>query len=632
MGTQRLAVLALSLPLLAPSVAFAGEIPVTTTMELTAAIQAAQPGDTLVLADGTYVLDGATCSAAGTAAAPIVVRAASPLGATIETTGTEGFKVTGPHWHFEDLVVRGTCAADDTCEHAFHVVGAATGFTLRRSRIEDYNAQLKVNAEQVNGAWTAPDDGLVELCELRDNHPRATSNPVTKLNIDGGKRWVVRDNYLHDFEKAGGNGVSYGAFMKSGGQDGLFERNLVVCTTSASPSGVRIGLSFGGGGTAPDFCAPDYDPSGSCDVEHTGGVMRNNIIASCSDVGIYLNRAKDTRILFNTLVATTGIDFRFDTTSGLAHGNLLQDGIRDRDGATHTDGPNMTDVPLSAFQAYYQAPELGDLRILGDVSGLVALASPHDAVTDDYCARARPDGAGYTFGALEHALGDCATVPPPGPAESGSGGGGAGPTGGGGGGVGGSTSAGGGSGGEGGNLGEGGSAVPESEDGGCGCRASGSAKGGAGSALGLALVLLVARRRRDTGARGALLAAGLAAVAGAGCKASTDGASSIPCACEVCPSAPAASGSATEAYRVVMSDAGSRRIEVLDVIRAHTGLGVREAKALVDAVVAGNAVLEKAGQAGALVVVKEGLALPAATALRGELGGAGARALVLREP
>jgi ribosomal protein L7/L12 len=631
MGSMRLAVPVLSLTLLAPALASAAEIPVATVAELAAAIQAAQPGDTLVLADGTYVTDGMTCSAAGTAATPIVVRAQNPLAATIETTGTEGFKVTGPHWHFEGLVVRGTCVDDDTCEHAFHVVGAATGFVLRRSVVEDYNAQLKVNAEQVNGVWTAPDDGLVELCEIRDGHPRATSNPVTKLNIDGGERWVVRDNYLHDFEKAGGNTVSYGAFMKSGGKDGLFERNLVVCTASGATSGVRIGLSFGGGGTAPDFCAPSYDPSGTCDIEHTGGVMRNNIIASCSDVGIYLNRAQDTQLLFNTLVATTGIDFRFDTSSGLAHGNLLQDGIRDRDGATHSDAANMTDVPLSAFQAYYQAPELGDLRILGDVSGLVGLASPHDGVTDDYCARARPGGAGYTFGALEHSLGDCATLPPPGPAETGSGGGGAGPTGSGGAGA--SSSSGGGSGGEGGTLGQGGSAVPESEDSGCGCRLSGAVGGSGGSAgcaLGLSLALLLARRRRAVA-----LAASLVVVASAGCNASSDGASSPVCpVCESCPVAsPVEAGVALAgAYRVVMSDTGTRRIEVLEVIRAHTGLGLREAKALVDAVVAGNAVLDKVGQAGAFVVVKEGLALPAATTLRSELGGAGAQALVLREP
>ena len=34
------------------------------------------------------------------------------------------------------------------------VVGRADGFTLRGSRVRDFNAQLKVNAENVDGAWT----------------------------------------------------------------------------------------------------------------------------------------------------------------------------------------------------------------------------------------------------------------------------------------------------------------------------------------------------------------------------------------------------------------------------------------------------------------------------------------------
>ncbi len=486
--------------LLFPAAAAAADIPVSDVAGLVAAVQAAQPGDTLLLADGTYTFDGVTCAAAGTAADPIVVRAQNPLGAIIETTGVEGFKVTGPHWHFEDLEVRGICADDSTCEHAFHVVGAASGFVLRRSRVVDYNAQLKVNAEKVNGVWTAPDNGLVELCEVFDNDGRNTGNPVTKLNIDGGAGWIVRDNYLHDFEKAGGNATSYGAFMKSGGKDGTFERNLVVCTTSSSPAGVRIGLSFGGGGTAPDFCAPDYDPNGACLIEHTGGLMRNNIIASCSDVGIYINRGKDTQLLFNTLIATSGIDFRFDTTTGLAQGNLLQDDIKDRDGATHTEGPNMSQVPLATFQAMYVNPELGDLRILGDVSGVVGEASPLPEVEDDYCARQRPVGQGYSFGALEHSLGDCATIPPPGPAE-GAGGGSAATTsssGAGGNGQGGSASTGVGSGGDA-STGEGGnSADPAAEDSGCGCRAAAvSDKQGMAWLLGLSALTWAALRRRE---------------------------------------------------------------------------------------------------------------------------------------
>lgn len=383
--------------------------------ELVAAVSAAQPGDEIVLASGTYAIaqdQSLNASAQGSEADPIIVRAAEPLGAVLELATLEGFKVTGSHWRFEDLDIRGVCPDDNNCEHAFHVSGAAHSFVMRHCKIRDFNAQLKVNANLVEGSWTAPDDGLIEGCELFDSEPRQTGNPTTKLNIDGGKRWIVRDNYIHDFTKGGGDNVSYGAFMKSGGQDGIFERNLVVCSTTGDQAGVRIGLSFGGGGTGAQFCAPAYDPDVFCAVEHTNGILRNNIIATCTDVGIYLNRATNTQVLFNTLIGTQGVDFRFETTTGSAHGNLMGGSIRDRDGGTHTEGSNTVDVPSESFVGWYQDPAHGDLSITGDISP-IAKAAGNRAVLDDYCVRERPAGD-FTMGALEHTLGDCETLPPPG--------------------------------------------------------------------------------------------------------------------------------------------------------------------------------------------------------------------------
>jgi parallel beta-helix repeat protein len=398
--------------LLIAAPAHAGVVNVTTSNELTAAITAAAPGDEIVLANGTYAITDVSCAAEGTAAQPIVVRAASPLGAVVEISGTEGFKVTGAYWRFEDLDVRGTCATDPSCEHAFHVMGAAHNFVLRRSRVVDFNAQLKVNALMVGASYVAPNKGLIEYNEVGDTRGRATSNPVTKLNIDTGEDWIVRGNYLHDAYKMQGDGVSYAAFMKSGGKRGLFERNLVICS-KATTGGTRIGLSFGGGGTAPQFCAPAYDVNTPCSVEHDGGTMRNNIIVNCSDVGIYLNRSKDSHVLFNTLIATNGVDFRFDTTSGEAVGNLLASMIRTRDGGMVNATGNTMNVAASDFTTWYRAPLDGDLTVMGDITSLLATAPMRLDVKDDYCAVVRPPGAPLTMGALEHTFVTCDTTRPP---------------------------------------------------------------------------------------------------------------------------------------------------------------------------------------------------------------------------
>jgi len=391
--------------------AHAAVITVQTAGELTTAIASAGAGDEIVLANGTYVLGNVTCDAVGTESQPIVVRAATPLGAVIEFSGTEGFRVGGAHWHFEDLDVRGVCASDSDCEHAFHVFGAAHGFVLRRSRVRDFNAQLKVNAAMIGSAWVSPNRGLVEYSEVGDTRGRNTGNPVTKLNIDTGDDWIVRGNHLHDAYKLGGDGVSYAAFMKSGGKRGLFERNLVSCAKQTA-GGTRIGLSFGGGGTAPQFCAPAFDANTPCSVEHDGGTMRNNIIVNCSDVGIYLNRGKDSHVLYNTLIATNGVDFRFDTTSGEAVGNLLGSMIRTRDGATLTMAGNRMNVTTTEFMAMYRSPFDGDLAVVGDVSTLIGVGPMRSDVRDDYCAALRPTGA-LTIGALEHSLPVCDTTRPP---------------------------------------------------------------------------------------------------------------------------------------------------------------------------------------------------------------------------
>jgi hypothetical protein len=404
--------------LLVASTAHAGVVNVSTPAELTAALAAAQPGDEIVLANGTYALTGAACSANGTAAQPIVVRSATPRGANIDFDALEGFRVTGAHWHFEDLDITGVCANDSDCEHAFHVSGAAHGFVLRGSRVMDFNAQLKVNASLIGSAYVTPNNGLIEYNELGDSHGRETANPVTKLNIDTGEDWIVRGNYLHDAYKLQGDGVSYAAFMKSGSKRGLFERNLVLCS-HITTGGTRIGLSFGGGGTGNQYCAPAFDPNVPCTIEHDGGTMRNNIIVNCSDVGIYLNEAKDSHILFNTIIATTGVDFRFATTSGEAVGNLLGSMIRTRDGATMTESGNQMNVATSQFTAWYGAGAIdGDLTVVGDISSLIGAAPMRAEVKDDYCAAPRPAGA-LTMGALEHSVASLCntTFPPTGPVD-----------------------------------------------------------------------------------------------------------------------------------------------------------------------------------------------------------------------
>ena len=381
--------------------------PVSDVAGLQAALAVADPGDEIVLAAGTYVVaSNLSVNRSGTPAAPIRLRAMPPHGALLRFNLLEGFRIAASDWRFEDLVIEGVCAIDDNCEHAFHLVAAADRTVLRNNRVRDFNAPVKGNGEPVGpgGSYVFPDDVLIEGNHFYGTRARNTANPVTMIDVVGGRRWIVRRNVIYDFQKALGDNITYAAFLKGNSRDGLFERNLVLCSRNFS-GGTRLGLSLGGGGTAPQFCE-----EASCVTEHQNGTLRNNLIVNCSDVGIYLNRAQNTVVDHNTLYATTGVDVRFATSSATVRNNVLTGAIRNRDGGTSTQSGNLANVAPATMQAWFQDPASGDFRAL-DVATLVNQGVGGTAVVDDYCGDDRDDGLN-DIGAVEYdGEADCDTRP-----------------------------------------------------------------------------------------------------------------------------------------------------------------------------------------------------------------------------
>lgn len=295
--------------------------------ELQAVLPKAQPGDILEMLPGTYKMSRTLrIHNGGQPDRPIVVRTRQPGSVVIESTAAEGFHLHAPWWIFENLTIRGVCEAHSNCEHAFHVVGKARNIVIRNNRIEDFNAQIKVNG--FNGDW--PDDGLIQYNTLTNKGKRETSHSVTPIDVVGADRWVVADNFIGNFIKDFGNEISYGAFLKGGGSDGRIERNLVICTNEdISQAGKRVGLSIGGGGTQKELCRDKR-----CITEHTRGLIADNVVAHCNDFGIYINSANQTIVRGNILANTYGIDVRFPTSSAFIEKNMLDGVIRAREKAT----------------------------------------------------------------------------------------------------------------------------------------------------------------------------------------------------------------------------------------------------------------------------------------------------------
>jgi nitrous oxidase accessory protein NosD len=370
-------------------------VSVATAEEAVRAIARAQPGDVITFVPGTYRFRGPYIDVRqpGTPGAPITVRAERAGSVVLEFDMVEGFLVSAPYWTFENLTIRGVCANDSDCEHAFHVVAGATHFVARGNAIADFNAQFKINAS----AGSVPDFGVIEDNVLADSRPRQTANPVAKIDLVAASHWRIVGNRISDFVKAQGDGISTGAFAKGGGADNRFERNVVVCENRLRGlPGQRVGLSLGDGGTGHAYCRDRR-----CITEQDRSVVASNLIASCSDDGIYLNRAAQSRIVDNTLLDTGGIVLRFGESSATVTGNLVDGPILAKAGAAlHASG----NVDTGLAQIYlgwhpvrqlFADPLALDLRWRGEPPRQGRAAEP----SVDLCGAPRPPRPAY--GAFE---------------------------------------------------------------------------------------------------------------------------------------------------------------------------------------------------------------------------------------
>jgi len=371
-------------------------IVVANSQEFLSAIKKANPGDEISLQPGVYKIKSRNIeiTRGGTLRNPIVVRSTNLGDVIIELDSQEGFWINVPYWTFENLEFKGVTRNHDYGEHAFHIVGGAEGFVLRNSRLHEFNAMIKANGYRGrDGETRFPDNALIENNHFYNSEIRRTSNPVTFIDVVGPDNWIVRGNLIADFSKGEGDRISYAAFLKGNSSNGVFENNLVI-GEYATTGGVRVGLSLGGGGSGARFSR-----NASNEVEHTGGIVRNNIVMYCSDVGLYLNKARDTKVLNNTFYRTMGIDVRFQVSSTVIRNNLINSRIKERDGGVIISDHNLQG-DNNDFAAWFKNPEKGDFKLL-DGDDFVDKGAESVLSKEDFCGKTRtglPD-----IGALEYA-------------------------------------------------------------------------------------------------------------------------------------------------------------------------------------------------------------------------------------
>lgn len=367
---------------------------VASSQALLAAIAAARPGETITILPGNYLMElSIKVQRPGNPGQPITVRARKPGSVTLAFRGTEGFKVSVPHWRFENLIIRGVCSSHSDCEHAFHVTGGGQHFAALNNTLIDFNAHFKINPS--DGRF--PDHGLIEGNTLRNASVRDTLHPVTPVDLVAASGWVIRRNYIADFIKGNGDKVSYGAFVKGAGSKNLMEGNLVICEDRLRGApGQRVGLSLGGGGTDKQSCRDSR-----CITEQNDSTIRANLVASCSDAGIYINNSAHSTVQHNTLVDTSGILARFAGSSADVAGNLVDGPILARNSALLRLDDNLSSGVARMYLGGHPNRELFRDALGFDFAWANAAPRrvPQQQPAPDLCGAVRP--AALRYGAFE---------------------------------------------------------------------------------------------------------------------------------------------------------------------------------------------------------------------------------------
>jgi len=365
------------------SLDFSSTIQVFSTETLLEALVKAKAGDVIELLPGEYSVPQSRIKLQGSGLANAPIRiVAQKLGEVTLYLRGEGFLLSSPYWHFQNLHLVGSCKNHSNCEHAFHVVGNGHHATFENNIFQDFNAAIKVNGLKGN----YPDYGKVIGNTFYNTSPRQTANPVTPFDLMHANDWQVNDNFIFDFIKAKGNKVSYGAFFKGGSQNGVFSRNLIMCNANLQAKTIAIGLSLGGGGS------PNKRHRDGNDYEHTNGVIRNNIIMNCAnDVGIYLNKATNSTITNNILYNTLGIDVRFKESLATISNNVLSGRIKARSNGRITQNSNNLVLSRSWLTAAEPLDDLFYAPVNGDFTWQTNAFEPMKAVNTemykDFCGK-----------------------------------------------------------------------------------------------------------------------------------------------------------------------------------------------------------------------------------------------------
>lgn len=212
------------------------EVRVGNDDELRAAIRAARPGTTIVIAAGTYRGGIEVDGLAGTAKQPIVIRGADPKTPPRLEGGANAFHLRDvAHVELADLAIRGATANGINVDDGGTIETPSHHVTLRRLAITDVSDRGNQDGLKLSGV----DDFSVEECTLE-----RWGNDGSGIDMVGCHRGVIEGCIFRHRADSGGNGVQ----TKGGSTD------VTIRGCRFEDAGSRA--INGGGSTGADYFRP----------------------------------------------------------------------------------------------------------------------------------------------------------------------------------------------------------------------------------------------------------------------------------------------------------------------------------------------------------------------------------------
>jgi poly(beta-D-mannuronate) lyase len=276
---------------LASGAAHAATHQVRSLADLQARIDAAVPGDVIVVADGTYQTAAPiTIARHGAPGKPI--RIAAQTRGKVEIAGTHGFDVVSPAAYVE---IDG------------FVFTHASGTTQIRPGATHVRFTHNIFECKGDGAYltVAGDDAEIERNELRNKRTVGNMIDVRGQGSQVAQRVLIHHNYFHDFTSPGPgtNGAETIRFGLSGLSMskglGVIEQNLFVrCVGENEMLSIKSGSNFIQDNTLLD------SPGAQLTLRHgNGNIVRRNYLRGTDGIRIFGDR---NRVDSNYLEGNTG--------------------------------------------------------------------------------------------------------------------------------------------------------------------------------------------------------------------------------------------------------------------------------------------------------------------------------------